>query len=108
MAEENKGAPKMGEVTGGNQEAEAEAEAAAMEQLQKLLSTPLSREGAEQVFADIDVRRAELMVIRQKWSTELTQKQLELAALDEQLYALELDKAVAFKRTLIKKPEEAK
>lgn len=106
MAEENKGAPKMGEVTGGDQEAESEA--TAMEQLQKLLNTPLSKEDAEQVFADIDVRRAQLMVVRQKWSAELTQKQLQLAALDEQLYALELDKAVAFKRTLIKKPEEAK
>ncbi len=96
----------MGKVTGGNQEAEAEV--TAIEQQEKMLSTPLSREDAEQVFADIDVRRAEFMVIRQKWSTELTQKLLQLAALDEQLYALELDKAVAIKRTLIKKPEEAK
>ena len=75
------------------------------EVINKLLETPLSKEEAERMYADIDVKRAQLSIIRVKWTAQLTQIQLQLASLDEQLYALELDRAVAFRRTLNKPTE---
>lgn len=80
---------------------EAEAE------LQKALQTPISREEAEQAFADIDVRRMQLLIIRQKWQAQVAQINLQLQALDEQLTALDLDKAVIFRRSLIPTGEQS-
>lgn len=71
-------------------------------ELQKALQTPISREDAEKAFADIDVKRMQLMVVRQKWQARLSQMTLQIQALDEQLTALDLDRAVVFRRTLVK------
>ena len=78
------------------------------EAINKLLETPLSKEEAERMYADIDVKRAQLSIIRVKWTAQLNQIQLQLASLDEQLYALELDRAIAFRRTLNKPTTEDK
>lgn len=74
---------------------EAEAE------FQKTLQTPISREDAEKAFADIDVQRMRLLVVRQKWQAQATQLNLRLQALDERLTALDLERAVVFRRSLI-------
>lgn len=92
---------EMGEVQGGQSSQED-----AVAKLEALLKTPLSRDDAEKTFADIEIRRAQLAIIRQKWSAQLTQMQLQIADLDQELLALDLDRAVAFRRTLV--PAESK
>lgn len=72
------------------------------ELLQEALRTPISKEEAEKAYADIEVRRCHLSVIRQKWVAQLQQIQLQLNDLDSKLIALELDKAVIFRRSIIK------
>lgn len=94
MAEKKETA--MGEVQGGQPSQEDE-----VAKLEALLKTPLSKEEAEKIFSDIEIRRAQLAIIRQKWSAQLTQMQLQIADLDQELLALELDRAVAFRRTLV-------
>lgn len=80
---------------------EAEAE------FQKTLQTPISREDAEKAFADIDVQRMRLLVIRQKWQARASQLALQIQDLDERLTALDLERAVVFRRTLIETEEKA-
>ena len=70
-------------------------------EFQKVLQTPVSREDAEKAFADIDVQRMRLLVVRQKWQAQVSQMNLRLQALDEQLTALDLERAVVFRRSLI-------
>jgi len=77
------------------------------EQLRRELATPISQEDAAKAFADIDVERMKLLVVRQKWSAQMSQMQLRINALDEQLTALDLDRAVVFRRTLVQ-PEAEK
>lgn len=74
----------------------------AQQELEKELATPLTQEEAQQAFADLDVRRLQLTVVRQKWLTEIAQLQLRISDLDTQLYALDMSKAVIFRRTLNK------
>ena len=90
MAEEQKKDPTP-------EEAEAE--------FQRTLQTPISREDAGKAFADIDVNRMRLLVVRQKWQAQMSQMTLRLQALDEQLTALDLERAVVFRRTLIGQPD---
>ena len=75
------------------------------ERLQEALQTPISQEEAEKAYADIEIRRCHLGVIRQKWVAQLQQIQLQLNDLDSKLIALELDKAVIFRRSIIKMGE---
>ena len=75
---------------------------------QELINSPLSKEDAEKELANNDINRMQLMTIRQKWQTQITQLQLQISNLDEQLHALEMERAVIFRRTLNKedkKPE---
>ena len=72
---------------------------------QETLRTPISREDAEKAFADIDVQRMRLLVVRQKWQAQVSQMNLRLPALDEQLTALDLERAVVFRRSLIEPSE---
>ena len=78
------------------------AQAAADAEFQKMLSTPLSREDAEKELADIDVKKMQLAVVRQKWAAQITQIQLNLANLDEQALSLDMAKAMVFRRALNK------
>ena len=78
------------------------AQAAADVEFQKMLSTPLPREDAEKELADIDVKKMQLAVVRQKWSAQITQIQLNLANLDEQALSLDMAKAMVFRRALNK------
>ena len=80
---------------------EAEAE------FQKTLQTPIGKDEAEKAFADIDVQRMRLLVVRQKWQAQATQMTLRLQALDEQLTALDLERAVVFRRSLIPTEEKS-
>ena len=74
----------------------------------ELINSPLSKEDAEKELANNDINRMQLMTVRQKWQTQITQLQLQISNLDEQLHALEMERAVIFRRTLNKegkKPE---
>lgn len=68
--------------------------------LLKVLETPLSMEDAQKDLATNDVDRMKLLVVRQKWMTQRAQIELNLAALDEQLRMLDMDRAVIARRTL--------
>ena len=75
---------------------------------QELINSPLSKEDAEKELANNDINRMQLMTVRQKWQTQITQLQLQISNLDEQMHALEMERAVIFRRTLNKggeKPE---
>lgn len=80
------------------QKAREEADA----KFQELINSPLSKEDAEKELANNDINRMQLMTIRQKWQTQITQLQLQISNLDEQLHALEMERAVIFRRTLNK------
>ena len=73
---------------------------------QELINSPLSREDAEKELANNDINRMQLMTVRQKWQTQITQLQLQISNLDEQLHALEMERAVIFRRTLNKEGEK--
>lgn len=92
MGEKKDNVPQMDNPVGGPQEEQAK--------LEELLETPLSEEEARKVFSEQDIRRAQLGIIRQKWTAQITQLQLQIASLDQELLAIELDRAVAFRRTL--------
>lgn len=87
--------PQMGAPVGGQQKPEDQ-----QKKLEELLATPLSEDEARKVFAEQDIRRAQLGVVRQKWVAQITKLQLQVTAIDEELLALDLDRAVAFRRTL--------
>ena len=78
------------------QKAREEADA----KFQELINSPLSKEDAEKELANNDINRLQLMTVRQKWQTQITQLQLQISNLDEQLHALEMERAVIFRRTL--------
>ena len=73
---------------------------------QELINSPLSKEDAEKELANNDINRLQLMTVRQKWQTQITQLQLQISNLDEQLHALEMERAVIFRRTLNKEGEK--
>ena len=73
----------------------------------KLINTPLTKEDAERDLANNDINRMQLMTVRQKWQTQITQLQLQISNLDEQLHALEMERAVIFRRTLNKEGEKS-
>lgn len=73
----------------------------------ELINSPLSKEDAEKELANNDINRMQLMTIRQKWQTQITQLQLQISNLDEQLHALEMERAVIFRRTLNKEGEKS-
>lgn len=68
--------------------------------LLKILETPLTVDEAQKDLATNDVDRMKLLVVRQKWLTQRAQIELNLAALDEQLRMLDMDRAVIARRTL--------
>lgn len=86
------------------QKAREEADA----KFQELINSPLSKEDAEKELANNDINRMQLMTVRQKWQTQITQLQLQISNLDEQLHALEMERAVIFRRTLNKEGEKPK
>lgn len=100
---DDKNTPQMGAPVGGQQNPKDQ-----QKKLEELLATPLSEEEARKLFADQDVRRAQLGIVRQKWTAQITQLQLQITALDEELLAIELDRAVAFRRTLNTQAEASK
>ena len=93
MATENK-EPTKEEL----EKAQAEADA----QFEALLNTPITKEEAELKLADNDVKKMQLMIVRQKWQAQITQTQLNIAALDEQMLALDMERAMIFRRSLNK------
>lgn len=100
MADETKKAPVMDAPTGGPAGTSTQGPTEE-EKLQQLLKTPITKEEAEEAYADIEVRRCELTVIRQKWMAQLQQLQLRLNGIDSALVALDLERAVVFRRSLI-------
>lgn len=86
--------------------AEAQEQKEADSRFLELIGTPLSKEDAERDLANNDINRMQLMTVRQKWQTQITQLQLQISNLDEQLHALEMERAVIFRRTLNKEGEK--
>ena len=84
------------------QKAREEADA----KFQELINSPLSKEDAEKELANNDINRMQLMTVRQKWQTQITQLQLQISNLDEQLHALEMERAGICRRTLNKEGEK--
>lgn len=86
------------------EELKAKNEQAAQEkadaEFDKLLNTPMTKDEAEIALADIDIKKMQLAVIRQKWMAQITQTQLNIAALDEQMLSLDMERAMVFRRTL--------
>lgn len=73
----------------------------------ELIASPISKEEADKTFAEIDIKRTQLAIIRQKWLSQvealrqqITQVQQKISMLDEDLLAIELDRAVVFRRAL--------
>lgn len=89
-------------ATEENKEDVNAAQEAADAKFDALINSPLSKEDAEKELADNDINRMQLMTVRQKWQTQITQLQLQISNLDEQLHALEMERAVIFRRTLNK------
>lgn len=79
---------------------EASIESAEARQLAEMLKTPLSKDEAAKKFADSDVLKAQLRIARQRTMYEITQLQLKIAAIDEQLLVAEMDSAVTYRRAL--------
>ena len=69
--------------------------------LEEALKTPITEDEAREAYADIDVERCKLSIIRQKWVAQMQQMQLQINDLDARLIALDLDRAVIFRRSLI-------
>lgn len=81
--------------------------------LRELAETPISREEANKAFANCEVNRVQLTIVRQKWCAQkdavlaqVNQIQQKINQVDEALYQLELEKALTFRRTLNAVPEE--
>lgn len=88
--------------------AETDTASEAERKLAEVLQTPITKEEAEKALADLDVDRAKLSIIRQKWAGQAAQLQLQLSVLDQQLLALDLDRAVIFRRLLVNTAPEGK
>lgn len=78
------------------------------EEFTKLLDTPMGEEEARKAYADLDVDRMSLMVVRQKWQAQITDMQRRVQDLDLKLTDLDLRRAIIFRRALNQQPEEAK
>jgi len=68
--------------------------------LEATLKTPITKEEADKEFADSEVLRAQLHVARQRTMAEITQLQLKINAIDEQLLVVDLNRAVTYRRAL--------
>ena len=78
------------------------------EEFAKLLDTPMDEEEARKAYADLDVDRMSLMVVRQKWQAQVTDMQRRIQDLDMKLTDLDLRRSIIFRRALNKSAEEAK
>lgn len=78
-----------------------------VDELRRLLDTPLSTAEYEKAAADIAVDQAKLCVVRQKLVTKINQLQLNINKIDEQLGACKMQLGVLFRRTL-NQPEAGK
>lgn len=87
----------------GAAQADADTEVA---ELRKTLETPIGRDEAKKEFAEIDVLKAQLRVARQRTLYEITQLQLKVNAIDEQLLAADMQSAIVFRRALNNDPAE--
>lgn len=79
----------------------------AKKQFEELVSSPISKEDADKGLAEVDIKRTQLAIIRQKWLAQaeavrqqLTQIQQKVALLDEEILNVELERAVIFRRAL--------
>lgn len=104
MNEENTENENLKKENGsGNQDRDKEIEA----KFAELIATPISKEEADKTFAEIDIKRTQLAIVRQKWLSQaealrqqITQVQQRISMLDEDLLSIELDRAVVFRRAL--------
>lgn len=89
-------------------------EAESKEQFEKLVNSPITKEEAAKAFANLDIRRTQLAIVRQKWvaqseafKQQANQVQQKISMLDEELFNIELERAITFRRTLNSAEEKA-
>lgn len=77
------------------------------EELQKLLSTPMTKDEAEKALADAAVDAAQLLVARQKLvarqdalRVDIAESQARIDEIDTRLQEISLSKSIVFRRTL--------
>lgn len=90
----------MSENSGVEQTVDAAETSENEEDLKALLNTYISKEDADKELSDIDVKKMNLLIIRQKWQTQVTQIQMNISALDEKILELDGAKAIVFRRAL--------
>lgn len=90
----------------GNKAEELTAEEA-KKQFEELIASPISKDEADKGLAEVDIKRTQLTIIRQKWLSQaesirqqLTQIQQKISMLDEEILNIELERAVIFRRAL--------
>lgn len=90
----------------GNKAEELTAEEA-KKQFEELIASPISKDEADKGLAEVDIKRTQLAIIRQKWLSQaeaarqqLTQIQQKISMLDEEILNIELERAVIFRRAL--------
>lgn len=99
----------------GNKAEELTAEEA-KKQFEELIASPISKDDADKGLAEVDIKRTQLAIIRQKWLSQaeaarqqLTQIQQKISMLDEEILNIELERAVIFRRALnVEPPSEEK
>lgn len=79
----------------------------AKKQFEELIASPISKDEADKGLAEVDIKRTQLTIIRQKWLSQaesirqqLTQIQQKISMLDEEILNIELERAVIFRRAL--------
>ena len=79
----------------------------AKKQFEELVASPISKSEADKGLAEVDIKRTQLAIIRQKWLSQaeaarqqLTQIQQKISMLDEEILNIELERAVIFRRAL--------
>lgn len=88
-------------------EAEKPTAEEAKKQFEELIASPISKDEADKGLAEVDIKRTQLAIIRQKWLSQaeaarqqLTQIQQKISMLDEEILNIELERAVIFRRAL--------
>lgn len=79
----------------------------AKKQFEELILSPISKKDADKGLSEVDIKRTQLAIIRQKWLSQaeairqqLTQIQQKVSMLDEEILNIELERAVIFRRAL--------
>ena len=97
----------MSEDIGGNEAEKPTTAEDAKKKFEELIASSISKDEADKGLAEVDIKRTQLAIIRQKWLSQaeaarqqLTQIQQKISMLDEEILNIELERAVIFRRAL--------